>query len=230
MSTVSSMRASAREAAGARRRINRRCEQLARRAGWVRPIFRAAAALDATMRLIDRTQRTIASSECCAAERPIQTSKDLQYASDRLIQASQKLECARRKLAQVREYAMREPERSLAVPALLLDVTQKWVDMAGLLQDTADQLFDLHEEVLEGIVSGELVPEQDPQHAPRRRIILAPRPVPIRAFLAVRQPRVVERISPILRRRRRIPRPAAIRVPRRTLLGRAPPVSSTCAL
>ena len=144
--------------------------------------------------------------------------------------ATQKLGCAWRKLARVNECAIREPERSGAVPGLLLDATEMWVHTAERLRDTADQLFNLHTDVLEGIVSGELVPEQEPARAPRRRIILAPRPVPIRAFLAVRQPRVVERISPILRRRRRIPRPAAIRVPRRTLLGRAPPVTSTCAL
>ncbi|HEX6158791.1 MAG TPA: hypothetical protein VF111_01410, partial [Thermoanaerobaculia bacterium] len=63
------------------------------------------------------------------------------------------------------------------------------------------------------------------QPAPRRvRIRVAPRPGAIRAFLLRRQPRVVDRIAPILRRRRRTPRPAAVRVPHRSLLGRAPPL------
>jgi hypothetical protein len=225
------MRAPVPDAVGARRQ-NRRLEQLARRAGWVRPLLRAAAALDTTMRLIDRTQRTIASSERCAHRRPIRASKKLQGASERLMAATQKLGCAWRKLGQVNECAIREPERSGAVPGLLLDATEMWVHTAERLRDTADQLFDLHADVLDGIVSGELVPEQEPERAPRRPriIILKPRPMPIRAFLAVRPRRVAERISPLLQRRRRILRPAAIRVPRRTLLGRAPPVSSTCAL
>ena len=213
---------------------NRLRERLARCAGWIRPYFRAAAAIDTTMRLIDRTQRTIASSERCAHVRPIRASKDLQHASDRLMAATQKLDCAWRKLALMNERAIREPERSGPVPALLLDATETWVETATLLRDTADQLFNLHEDVLHGIESGELVPEQEPEpeRAPRRPriIVLAPRPTPIRAFLAVRQPRVVERIGPILRRRRRIARPAAVRVPRRTLLGRAPPVSPACTL
>ena len=223
------MRAPVRDAVGARRR-NRRRREAAPRAGWVRPLFRAQCALDTTTRLVDRTLSEIASSEQCAHLRPVRTTKDLHNASARLVAASQKLQTAARKLAEVNEWILREPERSRHAPPLLVCATECWVDTAELLQDAADQLVSLQQAVLEGLESGELVPE--PESAPRRPriIILMPRPMPIRAFLAVRQPRVANRIGPILRRRRRILRPAAIRVPRRTLLGRAPPVSSTCAL
>ncbi len=170
-----------------------------------------------------------AESERCAHLRPVRTWRDLHNISALLITASRKLECAARKLAQIQESIVREPERSCGVPDVLVRATEMWVFTAELLRDTSNELFSLQADVLEALRSGVLMPEE-PEPAPRRRIILESRPVPIRAFLALRQARVKDRIGPILRRRRRTPRPAAVRVPRRNTLGRAPPLSSTCAL
>ena len=83
-------------------------------------------------------------------------------------------------------------------------------------------------EILGGLSTGELVPERPSDRRPR--IAVTPRPLFVRAFLASRQPRVSDRITPALARRRRTPRPAEVRAPRHNLQGRAPPLSSTCAL
>ncbi len=223
------MRASAKGAVGTCRRDRRR-PQAARRTGWVRPYFRAQFALDAAMRMIFRTHRTMVESERCAHLRPVRTWRDLHNISALLMTAARKLECAARKLAQIQESIDLEPERSCGVPDLLVRTTEMWVFTAELLWDTSNELFSMQADLLEALRSGVLVAEQEPEPPPRRRIIVKPRPVPIRAFLLARQPRVKERINPILRRRRRTPRPAAVRVPRRNTLGRAPPLLSTCAL
>ena len=87
-----------------------------------------------------------------------------------------------------------------------------------------------HAEIFDGVAAGELVPEDPSEDRPRRRVIvLNPRPLFVRTFLAARQPRTADRITPVLRRRRRTPLPAEVRVPRRNLLGRAPPFSA-CSL
>ncbi|HEY0142628.1 MAG TPA: hypothetical protein VGF48_17145 [Thermoanaerobaculia bacterium] len=172
--------------------------------------------------MIDSTLRTVTKSERCFHRRPLRTSRNLHEASGRLVDASDQLMRALRDLAATNECIARAPEEAAAAPELLLDVTERWVVITTLLQQASDGLFALHANVLLGLESGEFVPEQPA--ARRERIRLAPRPVAIRAFLLRRQPRVVDRIAPILRRRRRTPRPAAVRVPLRSLLGRAPPL------
>lgn len=99
--------------------------------------------------------------------------------------------------------------------------------MCVQLTAVAGEVTALHHSVAEGVQSGALVPERDA--LPRPRIILTPGPVPVRAFLELREPRVSDRIGPLLRRRRRTPRPASIRVPHRPTLGRAPPLSPCAA-
>lgn len=190
---------------------------------WVRSYCRAHRALDASMRLIDSTLRTVARSERCAHRRPIRTSRGLHEVSGWLSDASTQLVRAARELALTTERLRLEPGPVELAPELLAYTAGRCVEVTAWLQVTADDVFSLHKDVLRGLATGSLVPEQPEERRPR--IILAPRPVPIRAFLLLRQPRVVDRIAPILRRRRRTPRPAAVRVPRRHLLGRAPPLS-----
>lgn len=190
---------------------------------WVRPLRRAHRAMDASVRLIGSTLRARAKAERCAHRRPLRTSRDLDEASGRLLHASRRLQRAVVQLAATNECVARAPEEAAAAPELLLHATERWMQVTVWLQDAADDVFSLHTDVLNGLETGRLVPE-------RARIRLAPRPVPIRAFLVLRQARVVDRISPLLRRRRRTPRPAAIRVPHRSLLGRAPPFSPVCLL
>jgi hypothetical protein len=190
---------------------------------WMRPFCRASRALDASIRLIGATERTVARSERCAHRRPVRTSRTLQEASARLLDAQARLVRAAQELAAANECLVREPDETELVPELLVHNAQRCLEITVWLHETADGLFSLHEDVLLGLETGTLVPEQ-PAERRRPRIIVAPRPVPMRAFLLLRQPRVLDRIAPILRRRRRTPRPAALQVPQPSLLGRAPPV------
>ena len=223
MTSANHARAPKRAAAGCRDR-RRPGEQ---RPAWLRPYRRVQRALQASARLIDSTLRTVAASERYAHRRPIQASGNLWNASGRLAIVSRRLLHAVDELAETNECMAREPERAAGVPELLTATAAYWMLMHLRLEAAAQEVYTLHADVLEGLVSGELVPERP---AGRPRIILAPRPVPIRAFLAARQPRVADRIASILSRRRRTPRPAAVSVPRRNIQGRAPPLVSLCPL
>ena len=189
---------------------------------WFRPYSRAQRALAASIRLIGSTLRTVAGAEHGLHRRPIRTSRNLQEASARLVDASARLRWAAQELAETNECIALEPERAAPVPELLIQATEHWMQVAAWLQQTTAALSAIQGDVLLGLQTGLLVPEHQDESRPRIR--LAPRPVPIRAFLLLRQPRVSDRISPILRRRRRMPRPRAVRVPRCSLLGRAPPL------
>ena len=193
---------------------------------WVRPLFRASNAMYASMRLIGSTLRAVSAAKRTAHRRPVQASRDLWNASGRLVTASLRLMKAAENIAEMTECVGREPETALAVPEIIVNATERWVYMSAWLAETANEVFALHHSVLDGLETGALVPEPPPDRRPR--IVLAPRPVPVRAFLLLRQPRVGDRIAPVLLRRRRIPRPAALRVPRRHLRGRAPPLFSVC--
>ena len=194
----------------------------------MRPFQRARRALDACVGLIDSSLRTAAASERGVRQRPIRTSRDLHHVSGRLVDASERLGRAASELSEMLACIGREPERAAGAPELLMGETQRWIQVATWLQEVAGGVFTLHENVLSDLRSGALMPEPEPTRRPR--IVLAPRPAPVRAFLRLRLPRTTDRIAPILRRRRRTPRPAALRVPRRSVLGRAPPLSPVCPL
>jgi hypothetical protein len=208
-------------------RDRRRPEGLRRRA-WVRPIRRLHRALDSSVRLISRSLLSAGASERRAQRRPIRASRELEKVEDLILLASSRLSQAARELSKVHACIARDPENAGDAPELLIFATERWIFMAGWLAESAGRVFDSHQEVLDGIRNGTLVPE--PSAFPRPRIVLAPRPVPIRAFLLRRQHRVVDRIAPLLRRRRRTPRPAALTVPNPSVLGRAPPLFSDCLL
>lgn len=147
----------------------------------------------------------------------------MSVASARLADASARLSLAARELAATSECVALDPEQSAGAPRLLVETTRNLILVTAWLDQVADGVFASHSAVLHGLESGTLVPERPADRRPRIR--LTPRPAFIRAFLQARQPRVTDRIAPFLRRRRRTPRPAAIRVPRRSILGRAPPSS-----
>jgi hypothetical protein len=202
--------------------------QQGERPAWVRPFRRVHRALDASVRLIAASLATAARSERGARRRPIRSSQNLEHAEARLARASARLNLALRELAETTACLGREPESGAGVPALLLEATTRWVLMAQSLDAAASEVFTLHENVLGGLRSGALVPERDTDLRPR--IVLAPRPALVRAFLAARQLRAADRISAVLQRRRRASCPAALSVPRHTSQGRAPPASSLCLL
>jgi hypothetical protein len=199
-----------------------------RRAGWVRPFTRMQRALDASVRLLNGGLATAAKSARGMTRRPLDSSRKLEHAEGRLALASARLARAARELAATAASLHVEPETGEGVPVLLLEATQRWVAMSQSLEAAAGSIYTFHENVLQGIRSGVLVPERETDRRPR--IILAPRPSFIRSFLVARQPRVRDRISIVLNRRRRASRPVAVRVPRRASQGRAPPLSSICPL
>lgn len=138
--------------------------------------------------------------------------------------ASARLTKAAIALSQTNDSIACEPETAGEAMELTIRASERWINVAQTLSQAANEIFALHEDVLSGLASGELVPERPPSRRPR--IILTPRPAPVRAFLSVRLPRATDRVSLVLRRRRRASRPAAVSVPRRTSQGRAPPFSS----
>jgi len=210
-----------RRAAGTCR--DRRRPQGLRRAAWVRPFRRLHRTLDSSFHQIRSTLLAAGASRRRAQRRPVRASLELYQASDNLVRVASRLRRVALDLAEVNACIAREPEKASDVPELLIQATVRWMFLAEWLRESSDQVFNLQQDILTGVETGALVPERIGDSRPR--IILAPRPVPIRAFLLLRQHRVVDRIAPLIRRRRRTPRPAALRVPRRSLLGRAPPLS-----
>jgi hypothetical protein len=189
---------------------------------WFRPYCRAEYAMTATIVAIGVTLRKVAGSRRCAHRHPVRASLDLRQAEARLLGASVRWKRAADALAQMTQCIPDDPDSPLS--SMLAHANERWEYVGAWLQQAADDVSALQADVLAGLVTGRLVPEPERPAGRRPRISVAPRPVPIRAFLLLRQPRVVDRISPILRRRRRTPRPASVRVPRRSLLGRAPPL------
>ena len=182
---------------------------------WVRPFHRANRALYASFRLIATTHHTVAAAERTVHRRPVRASRNLQRASDLLVTASARLVCAAKNLAEMTERAALEPETAQDVPEFVVTATARWMYMTSWLTETSDEVYALQRSILDKLQTGELMPERPADLRPR--IVLAPRPVPIRAFLLLRQPRVHDRIGPLLLRRRQTPRPAALRVPRRSV-------------
>ncbi|HEY0370935.1 MAG TPA: hypothetical protein VGD79_02985 [Thermoanaerobaculia bacterium] len=146
-----------------------------------------------------------------------------------LVHAALRLEQAKRELALAIECLGRDPGQQKGdAPEMLRFALEQCEKFAKYIEIAANEATFVKLEVMAGLLTGELVPEDPSEYRPR--IVLKPRLVAIRAFLASRMPRVVERIAPLLQRRRRTPRPAEIQVPKPSVLGRAPPLFSACRL
>ena len=161
--------------------------------------------------------------------RPVRMSHKLTRGTRGLAAAARKLVRAEQALAEARECLSRLPEHAAGDAAEIIELAfERWRAACHWLQYVLGEVALRQVEVLAGLACGELVPEHPSDSRPR--IAVTPRPLQVRAFLASRQHRAADRITSILRRRRRTPRPAALSVPPRTSQGRAPPFSSTCAL
>lgn len=208
---------------------DRRHPEGERRRAWVRPFVRANRAISASSRLICQTLFSVSAAERHVRRRPISASRKMHAASAHLVDASRRICRAARDLAKTNECFALDPESPAEMPEMLLEAAESLIFLAQWLDEVANDVFAGHAEVLRGLATGTLIPEPPPDRRPRITLE-PPRPARIREFLQARQPRVIDRIAPILRRRRRTPRPAAVRVPRRSILGRAPPLSSLCLL
>ena len=203
---------------------DRRRPRGGRRRAWVHPFRRATRALTDCAMLICTTAARVKATARDARQRPVRSSRKLQRASARVADLSMRLHRVARDLARAQKHLARDPEHEPDLPLLVREAAESWVIVNGWLNELAGDVHDRHSEVLRGLATGALVPEEPAD--PRPRIRIAPRPVPIRAFLLRRRSRVIDRIAAILRRRRRTPRPAAVTVPPDTHQGRAPPLSS----
>ena len=200
---------------------------------WTRPFRRARRALDASTRLILATLRKVSASKECAEDEPIRSSRYLQDAAALVIDATVQVERAAREIAATGRCICLDPEEAAEIPEIVAEVTDQWLYLVQWIDELAKGVVTVHNDVLHGLVTGALVAEPGAFDLPRQRrprIVLAPRTVYVRAFLAARQPRATDRIASTLSRRRRTPRPAAVSVPRRSHTGRAPPLSPTCLL
>jgi len=136
-----------------------------------------------------------------------------------VIDAPVQVERAAREIGATNRCVCPDPEEAAEIPEIVAEVTGCWLYLVQWIDELAKGVVTVHNDVLHGLVTGTLVPEPGGFDRPRQRrprIILAPRPIYIRAFLAARQPRATDRIGSILSRRRRTPRPAAVSVPRRS--------------
>jgi hypothetical protein len=193
--------------------------------------------LDNAASMLVQSVHTVYDAGCCARF-PIRSTKKLIRALHQVNVAARQYDEAEGLLIEATEaFGHAPPELLDGEAAELLEMaTERCHTVRQYIHVAVQEVLLGHTEISDGVASGELVPEDPSQELsedrPRRRVIVTtPRPLFVRAFLAVRrQPRVSDRIAPVLRRRRRTPLPAEVRVPRRNLLGRAPPLSSTCAL
>ncbi len=214
-------------AAGIRRK--RRRQQAARRPEWVRPYRNAQRKLDSAVRLIESSMGAASVSEGCLERRPVRTAQRLKGGARQLVAAGLRLLRAEQELAAAAECVAREPELTAGdAPEIVELASERCQAVTNYLHYVTKEVLLRQVEVLAGLACGALVPEHPSDRRPR--IVVTPRAVPVRAFLAARQPRVADRISAILQRRRRIPRPAALTVPPRTCQGRAPPLVSISSL
>ena len=204
---------------------------------WVRPFKQTHRMLDNAASMILQSVHTVVEAGCCARF-PIRSTRKLIRALHQVSVATKQYFEAERFLSEATEaYEQAPPELVNEEVAEMLEMASERCRTVGeYIHVAAREVYLGQTEILDSVASGEVVLE-DPAQAqsedrPRRRVIvLTPRPLFVRAFLAARrQPRVGDRIAPLLRRRRRTLPPAEVRVPRRNLLGRAPPLSSTCAL
>lgn len=194
---------------------------------WVRPLRRLHRDLDCSLKLLHSTWQAISAA---TTTRPLRTSRRLHRASFGLLDAQAHISHAAQCLDAITESARQAPESAADVPWLLLEATQRWVNLAGELAVMSEHLFGIHTEIADGLKTGELVPEPVEPSARRPRIIVIPRIIFARAFLRHRRKSALDRIASVPVRRRPAARIASTEAPRQISRGRAPPSHSTCLL
>src|SRR5215203_215527 len=191
---------------------------------WMHSVDRLHRHLDSVALLLHTTWLAMIDSTDTAEARPIATSRKLHRLSCRVQDAHAHLCSASRDLDAIAESASRAPELAAEVPMLLMEAAERWVDTARQIALTSNDLFGFHEEVLDGLRTGELVAE--PATARRPRIVVIPRLISARAFLLHRRKSALDRIASVPARRPPAARIASTDAPRRISRGRAPPSDS----
>ena len=220
-------RATARTRAGSFCRKRRR--QRGARPEWVRPYRSAQCKIDSAVRLIQAAMAVVVGFEGNVDRRPVTLSRKLTDGTRWLAAAHLRLLRASAEILEAMECVGRAPVAATDDAPVIVELAlERWEAVSAYLRHAIDEVALRQLVVTSGLICGELVAEHPSDSRPR--IVLAPRPAPVRAFLRARLPRVADRISALLSRRRRTPRPAALTVPPRTSQGRAPPFSLSAAL
>jgi hypothetical protein len=211
------------------KRMPRRGTRRGRRPEWVGRLRRFKRVLAASWRIMHVTLNAADRVADRAARCPIRTSRDLQRLEAHLLGASARLRRALRVFEETKDSMLRESECPADAPWLLTEATVRWLVTAQALAASADELFALHEKLLEDVRSGLLTPEAE---TPRRRprIITVQHLISARDFLLCRRSSAHDRIASIPARRRRTSARPAADAPRRISRGRAPPLVSNCPL
>jgi len=183
-------------------------------------------ALAASRRIIDATLDAAGRASDRAARSPIRTSRELQRLGKRLIDATNRLQRAALGLGETTDAMAHAPEGVPNAGRLLTEATARWLLAAVAIDQTSEQLCILQDNLLEDILSGAIVPE-DEQPKRRPRITGVPHLISARDFLLCRRKSAHDRIASIPARRRRTPCRAAADAPRSISRGRAPPVVSS---
>jgi hypothetical protein len=222
-----SVRAPKRAAGGASRPSHRR--KKTRRPEWACHYQLAQQALDSAVGLVHSTIHVAEDAGRCAKRRPMRAARRIIGMMREMDVASMLVSVARCEVAKAKEALAQDPSQQRGdAPELMELVTERCEAVAESIPIAVTGAVIAQAHILEGLSTGELVPERPSDVRPR--IVITPRPLFVRAFLVTRQPRVSDRITPVLLRRRRPPRPAEVQVPRPDVQGRAPPLSSTCTL
>lgn len=207
----------------------RRRQRAARRPEWVRPLRRAQRKLDSAAARIQGLMALVVAFDECVERRPLRTLqrlsnalREIVFAAGQIVRAGQELDEVARCLARAPELADEDTLLVVELATERFNAALKWIQF--VTKEAALRQL----QGIAGLALGELEPEHPSDSRPR--IAVTPRPAPVRAFLAARLPRATDRITPVLQRRRRARRPAALSVPPRTSQGRAPPLSSIASL
>ena len=201
---------------------------------WVRAYKQGQRALDDAASTVVSMVYKVADAGRCAS-RPVRSTRILTGALRQVTVALEQHAKAERCLAEAAEALEHTPpELQDGDAAELLELAaERSETVQHYIYLAAQEVLLGQAELIDGVAAGEIEPE-DPsaEDRPRRRVIVVtPRPSFVRAFLAARRrARAADRITPVLRRRRRTPLPAEVRVPSRNLRGRAPPLSPACSL
>lgn len=211
------------------KRLPRRGVRRARRPLWLSRLRVLNRALAASRRTIDSTWEAVERASGRAADCPVRTTRDIQRLARRLSGAMRRLEQAAQSFSETTQSVVLEPEGIADAPRLLTEATGRWLLTAIALDDTSSQLCILQQDLLEDLLSGAIVPEEEqPKRLPR--IAAVPRLISARDFLLCRRKSAHDRIASIPERRRRTACRPAADAPRRISRGRAPPLVSNCLL
>jgi hypothetical protein len=193
----------------------------------MRRFRRTRQTIDRSLRLIEASARVIDAAERFAARRPTRAARKYERVSGWLDEASMQLSSAIRALSVTAGNIARSPEQASDTGPLLIGTTARWAGAAAKLSALSNRLDVTFDLILDAIETGTTL---DFSQLFRNPIVPARRVIPLGPLPRRRLSCSTARIRVIHSRRRRSARLILPDGERRIFRGRAPPLSSTCAL